>query len=103
MRCYNAAMSERFQFSMRRLFIATTLFGAAAALGRFVEIELNEGIQSVGGVCLFYVTFFGGLGAFIAGCGVIIERHLRRLIRPLAILMIFGLLLCLLSVTGFRH
>jgi hypothetical protein len=96
-------MRKTLQFSMRRLFVATTLFSIAAALGRFVAIEVNGGVESVGGVCLVYLTFFGGLAAFIAGFGAIVEAEPRKLVRPLAILLIFGSGLCLLSALGFRR
>lgn len=100
---WRQAESKPFQFSMRRLFIATTLFCVAAALGRFVVFEVNNGVESVGGVYIFYLTFFGGVAAFIAGVGAIVEAQPRKLVRPLAVLLIFLSGLCLLSALGFRH
>jgi hypothetical protein len=85
---------------MRRLFIATTLFAAATACGRFVAIEVSNGIRSPGGGCLLYLTFFAGIGAFVAGVGTIVEAQPRNLIRPLAIFAVFGLGVLLLTFIG---
>jgi hypothetical protein len=42
MRCYNAAMNSRFQFSMARLFVAVTMFCLAAFL---FSVALRPGIN----------------------------------------------------------
>jgi hypothetical protein len=99
MRCYNAAMSKPFQFSMRRLFIATTLFAIAAAL-LHAFASFSDSIYSYGKICEWYFALFGGLTAFIAGCGVIIEAEPRRIIRPIAWLLLLGLVLFTLSTFG---
>jgi hypothetical protein len=88
MRCYNAAMAKRFQFSMRRLFIGTTLFGVGAALVHAVTLQTL--VHSFGELCFVYGAFFGAPTAFVAGCGAIIETDPRKLIRPIAILLLFG-------------
>jgi hypothetical protein len=99
MRCYNAAMRRPFQFSLRRLFIATTLFGIAAELLHAL-VDVPNSFDSYGLLCAWYVELFGSLTAFIAGCGVIVEAEPRKIVRPIALLVLFGLALFTLSTLG---
>jgi hypothetical protein len=65
--CYNAAMSKPFQFSMRRMFAAATLFCIAAMLWT-LYVKMHKSNLSRWHECLVALLYLGSFS--IAGAGV---------------------------------
>jgi hypothetical protein len=71
MRCYNAAMTKPFQFSMRRLFLAVTILSVTAWLSvSFWRHRLEIGVRPG----LIYYSIGATAGA---GFGMLTGRPLR--------------------------
>jgi hypothetical protein len=82
MRCYNAAMGKPFQFSMRRIFLATWWLSVSAAAFCALAKNINDPFGGrQGGIVLFCIAMssgFAGIGAIFgksivaATCGFVI-------------------------------
>jgi hypothetical protein len=89
MRCYNAAMSKPFQFSMRRMFVAVALFGAAAWLARVTFYAINNPTRNDGGT-VAYSALVGCIVCGVAGCGTITETRIAKIVSPLILLVLIA-------------
>jgi hypothetical protein len=89
MRCYNAAMSERpWQFSIRRMFAATTIF-CIAAFGVALAIERH-------GFGLRLCAWLTAGAAFGTGIGLFLRR-------PILCALICTLAFAILAVPSIYH
>ena len=82
-------MSKPFQFSMRRMFAAVALFGAAAWLARVTFNAINDPTRNDGGT-LAYFALVGCIVCAIAGCGTITETRIAKIVSPLILLVLIA-------------
>jgi hypothetical protein len=70
MRCYNAAMKKPFQFSMRRMFAAATLFCVAAMLWA-LYLKMHDSNLSRLHECLVALLYLGSFTTLGAAIGTL--------------------------------
>jgi hypothetical protein len=72
-----------FQYSVRRLLVATALFALAAWLGGRCWHFASKGTGDAACMAQICFTFIATIVCCIAGCGAILERQASNTIRPL--------------------
>jgi hypothetical protein len=92
-------MTRRFQFSLRRMFVATALFALAAWSIAECQRQISRSLGDRASGVAAYLLFIGAIMSGIAGFGAITEKQVSKIAKPLAV---FALVAFFLMILIFR-